>query len=59
MLDIAKCKGDDCPLKEKCHRYTDKGELLNQSYLMISPYKDGECDYFVDNKDKRKPDECI
>lgn len=45
MPDIAMCKGDDCPLKEKCYRYLAKPDHY-QSYFMIPPYKDGKCDHF-------------
>lgn len=49
MADITKCKGTDCPLKEKCYRYKAKDSRYWQSYMIEVPYKDGECEYFWDN----------
>ena len=49
MADISKCKGTDCPLKEKCYRFTaPTGE--RQSWFTETPFKDGECEYYWDNK---------
>jgi len=45
MLDITTCKGQNCPVKDQCKRYTAK-ELLLQSYFMESPIKDGKCDMY-------------
>ena len=45
MPDIAKCKGTDCSLKEKCYRFTSKPSY-RQSYFYDAPIKNGECDYF-------------
>lgn len=44
-LDITKCKGIECPIKENCYRFISK-ESDWQSYLMESPFKDGKCDMF-------------
>lgn len=32
MPDISKCYGKDCPLKEKCYRYTCEPDELHQAY---------------------------
>ena len=45
MSDITKCKGINCPIKEKCKRYTAKESML-QSYFMESPIKDNKCDMY-------------
>jgi hypothetical protein len=45
MSDTTKCKGQNCPVKEKCKRYTSK-ESIWQSYFMESPIKDGKCDMY-------------
>lgn len=37
MPDITMCKGDDCPFKEKCHRYTAEPEEY-QSYFLVPPF---------------------
>lgn len=48
MTDISKCTGINCPVKEKCYRYT-ASESKYQSYV-VAPYKitDGvfSCDIF-------------
>jgi len=46
MADIAMCQGGDCPLKEKCYRYTAPVSKHWQSYYMDIPYKDGICEYY-------------
>jgi hypothetical protein len=46
MPDITMCPGHDCPLKEKCYRYTAKPCEFRQSYFMSPPYKDGKCDHY-------------
>lgn len=46
MSDITKCKGEGCPMKETCHRFTDPAEEY-QSYFTESPIKDdGKCDMY-------------
>jgi hypothetical protein len=45
MADITKCKGQGCPVKEKCYRYTAK-ESMYQSYFSELPIKDNKCDMF-------------
>ena len=49
MSDISKCKGTNCPLKEKCYRYKAKESKYWQSYIVEVPYEDGKCKYFWDN----------
>lgn len=44
MPDISKCNGKDCPIKEKCFRYTSKSSMY-QTYSDFE-YKNG-CDYFM------------
>ena len=44
-MDITKCKGEGCPIKENCKRYTAK-ESLMQSYFIESPFKDNKCDMY-------------
>lgn len=39
MPDITKCEGHDCPLKEKCYRYTSK-DNHRQSYFVEDPRQD-------------------
>lgn len=51
MTDISKCRGLNCPLKEKCHRATVKANPFWQSY---TPYyiNDGECKHFICNRNR-------
>lgn len=37
-MDITKCKGTNCPLREDCFRYTAKGDDSYQSYFVTPPY---------------------
>lgn len=37
-MDITKCKGINCPLKESCFRYTAKAGEFQQSYFTEVPY---------------------
>lgn len=50
-MDITLCKGGKCLLKDKCFRYTAKGNEW-QSYMTEIPWdeEDGACDYFMDNR---------
>lgn len=53
MADISKCEGTNCPLKEKCYRYTVKDDEYWQSYFTKIPYdiESGECDYLWERKE--------
>ena len=55
MPDITMCQGDNCPIKDKCYRFTAHADELWQSYANFE-YKHG-CDFFWDNKDKPKKKE--
>lgn len=43
MADISKCSGEDCPVKEKCYRFTAPTSEFMQSYFFKPPFeiKDG------------------
>jgi hypothetical protein len=45
MPDIAKCWGRECPVKEKCFRFTAKPSE-RQTYFANPPFIDGRCDFF-------------
>ena len=45
MTDICKCFGLNCPVKEKCYRFTAKADEY-QSYFVDAPIKDGKCEYY-------------
>lgn len=40
MSDITKCDSKDCPLKEKCYRYTAPSSEYRQSYFVTPPYNE-------------------
>ena len=50
MADITMCPGTDCPVKNKCHRFTATANEWGQSYFMNVPGKtvDGKftCDMY-------------
>ena len=37
MADITMCSGNDCPVKEKCYRFTAKPSEFRQSYFFQPP----------------------
>lgn len=39
MADISKCSGEDCPVKEKCYRFTATASEFMQSYFFEPPLK--------------------
>ena len=50
MADFTMCKGDNCPQKEKCYRYTAIPSPYRQSYYFeIHPV---DCESFRSNKGK-------
>jgi hypothetical protein len=50
MSDITMCYGFECPVKEKCKRFTSKPSELWQAYFLNPPYtitdKVFECNMF-------------
>jgi hypothetical protein len=50
MTDISKCEGIDCPIRDKCRRFTAKPNEYWQSYIvqneLMGDYKNGKCDEF-------------
>lgn len=49
MADICMCKGTNCPVKEKCYRFTAWADEY-QTYFVDAPIKDGKCEmYWGDN----------
>lgn len=60
MSDISKCLNLDCPLKDKCWRFTSPTDSLWQVYadFTYEITKDGkvECEYFWDNKGRKNED---
>ena len=56
MIDIAKCKGTDCLIREGCYRFTAKVDY-HQLYFIDIPFEieDGKftCQYFWDERAKQ------
>ncbi len=48
MPDITMCKGDDCPLKNRCYRLTEKPSE-RQSWFELIPYDHymGGCTHYI------------
>ena len=54
MPDIAMCLNSECPLKEKCYRFTATPDKYWQAYSDFEPYtlpnkKQVTCDAFIPN----------
>lgn len=53
MSDIAKCYGENCPVRDICRRFTDKTDPIWQSYM--EPERNGhECKSFWPKAEGRK-----
>lgn len=39
-MDGTKCSGKDCPVKEKCYRFTARANAYRQSYFFQPPFKE-------------------
>jgi hypothetical protein len=56
MPDITMCKGDGCPMKETCYRFTANSDELmlfyhRQSFFINAPIKeDNTCEYYWPNE---------
>ena len=52
-MDISKCNGINCPIRNKCFRFTAIASEFHQSYISPPGKYVGRkftCEYFVDNK---------
>ena len=45
-MDITKCNGTNCPIKESCYRFTSTENEVLQAYFVEPPIKDGKCEMF-------------
>ena len=45
-MDITKCKGTNCPIKESCYRFTATENEVLQAYFVEPPIKDGKCEMY-------------
>lgn len=46
MADITMCEGKNCPVKDKCYRFTATPSEYRQSYFTNPPIKEGECNMY-------------
>lgn len=46
MADITMCTGENCPVKDKCYRFTAVKCEYMQAYFLNPPIKDGKCEHF-------------
>jgi len=49
MADISKCRGEGCPKKDRCYRYTAPSNMYRQSYMSPPRKEDGSCDEYWPN----------
>ena len=49
MADITKCKGEGCPIKESCYRFTVEASEL-QSYFFTPPFDGKTCEMYWGKK---------
>jgi hypothetical protein len=55
MADIEMCGGEGCRRRERCYRFTAPKNKEWQSFFVRPPLKkNGKCDYFWPNKNRRK-----
>ena len=47
MVDITKCTGENCHLKNKCYRFRSKPGRLQSYFIEIPIQEDNSCDYFI------------
>ena len=52
-MDISKCIGKGCNIKEKCYRYTAPSSDYQSYSEFWLTRKKGECEYFWDNSDRK------
>lgn len=63
MVDMCKCEGKNCKIKEQCYRYTAKADEYYQSWFDGCPaeeFPDGSqsgCLYFIQDRRKQNATE--
>ena len=45
-MDITRCKGLFCPVKEECRRYNSGPIEDGDSYFSVPPFTNSKCDMF-------------
>lgn len=56
MLEICKCKGEKCVVKEVCYRFVCEPHQFQQwaEYYLQAKNKKGECSMYLKNYGKRR-----
>ena len=54
MPDISMCDGKNCPVRDKCYRFTATPTPMRQAYMTFPRKDDGSCDEFWDNSKMRR-----
>lgn len=61
MADVTKCDGDNCPFKERCHRFTVPANPNWQSFFSETPINISKepdlCEMFWDNGEENETDD--
>lgn len=53
MADITMCVDNECPMRDRCYRYTAKADEKYQSYADFGRGRgDKHCEMFWDNKNR-------
>jgi len=58
MPDICKCKGDGCPIRDNCFRFTSLPSI-RQSYFVEIPWDGEKCIDFYENYNLIKKDKMV
>ena len=53
MADITMCYGEGCPKKDTCYRYKAIPNPYWQSVFIKTPYEDGQCEHYWEDKDAK------
>lgn len=51
MADITMCPGTGCERRESCYRFAATPSKYLQSRFMDAPQVDGECEYYLKNRE--------
>ena len=51
MPDIALCKNETCPLREKCYRYLANPDPYWQAYGDFEHEEEKGCEYFIKERE--------
>ena len=54
MTEISKCKGDGCPVRGTCYRFTAPGDLRYQAFLRPDAITDRGCAHYWPTKEVKQ-----